>query len=351
MSSIQQTGMTEQLWPRVVYKNIQSFSNLIKLKSVVGIFANQKIILKKTGQEEKHLLVARVLDTQHVQLIDLKQRGVELDLSPWNGGTFDSPEQTRVINGEFSTLRNVYMEEPVMAFRTTPVTPDGTSIYLPGGQIGIEEPDTNFVYDDCYNLSEIREYAHSSELVTTELITADSARKLLFFSDRYPECLQVGGTFLYYERQLDNSIENNIIMTVVLMNSSQVTDTYEETINYSGNVITTPTAVPWAQVDRFIKIQGGLNDGLIVKITGVAGVAITVDLPLTSDTALTTLDGTVKVIEVDVTPPTDGPIEATLDSNLGGKLKQTHLSYGDALQIEAMCSEIQEVTEDDLIDC
>lgn len=345
--------MTEQLWPRVVYKNIQAFSNLIKLKSVVGVFVNQKVILKKSGQEDVHLLVHRVLDTQHVQLIDLKQQGAELDLSPWDGGTLDSPEQTRVTNGDFSTVRTAYMEEPIMAFRTTPVTQDGTSIYLPGGQLGIEEPDANFVYDDCYNLTAIREFAHDDELVTIEEITVDTARKLLIFSNDYPAWMTTGSSFLYYERQLDNSIDSHVTMTVALLNSSQVTDIYTNTTNltFLGNVITTPTVVPWAAPGRFFKIVGGLNDGVIAKIISVVGVTITVDVTLTGDAHTSTLDGTVRVIEVDVTPPTNGLIEATLDANLGGKLKQTHFTYGDALQIESICSETDEVVPGDLIEC
>lgn len=354
MEPITNTGLTEEAWPRIVISKIEGFSNILKLRQTIGLYVDQVVWLRKDGISSKKFRIFRILDARHVMLRDIEDLGIELDLSIFTGGVLDAPEQSRVLAADVTIQRTAYMEEPLMAFRTIDVSSDGSTLTSARGQINIEDPELNLVYDNCYNVTALREFAFDKEKEYEEDVLSIASRNLIVLSTSYPFWFQIDEKFLYYERQGDGSIDNATAMTIVDINRYESGHIYTSTnaLDFNGNQITTtdPGLYPtWMTSGKYIKINGGLNDGTIVKILSTSPGIVTVDVTLVADLIVATLDGTVRVIEVSDTPPTDGLIAATFDGNLGDQLKSTNLVYGDAVQVEKIYTSQEEVTVDDIL--
>lgn len=352
MEPITNTGLTEESWPRIVISGIEGFSNILKLRQTVGLYVGQFLWLRKDDAQSEKFIISRVMDSNHVMLRDEDNLGRELDLSIFTGGTLDAPEQSRVLAPDITIQRSAYMEEPLLAFRTAPVSLDGSHLLSAKGQINTQEPELRLLYDGCFNLIEVREFAFDQEKEYTSTVEAVAARNFFIMSGLYPFWFAVGAKFLYYERQMDGSILNSVPMTITAVNRYQSSSVFTPSVAFSisGSTITSTDDLPdWIQEDVFIRIDGGLNDGAVIKVQSVTGNVITADITLTTETVISSLNGTVKVVEVDQTPPTNGSIEATFDGNLGDQLRSTRLTYDSYQRLRKVYSLMQTVTEDDIL--
>ena len=156
-----QNGLTSFTWPRVVIENISVNQNLIQVASTFGVFVGQTVFLTNGLLRSDPLIVVRVWDSNYftVGLKDATNEFRPVNLSAFNGGSAEAPEQDRVYPKGTEPQRMVFAEEPILAYRTVAV--DRTGAYADSQQSMLNDVplETRFIYDQQLNVIQIREFA------------------------------------------------------------------------------------------------------------------------------------------------------------------------------------------------
>ena len=346
------SGLTERTWPSVIQSPISVNGHIVTVGSTYGLKVKMTVTLSKFGLESQQFEIKRVFDSTTLMVGPIgKNIKKTSDAVQFDGGTLYASEQSRNKLGDSPIIRAVYEEEPAIAIRTIGVSQSGAATTTPQGMIDIFEPDATFIYGPALECVQIREYVPSDKRYNGQITLSIDGYVIL---DDYQPWMQVGCPFIFLRRLPTGEIDPNEEQYEITGKNEPLTIkdvtnrnmTFNNTLNRISFVSPTPD---WMQPGRWFKVEGGLNDGLILVVTNAFSNYIEVNGPVVNDTGTFKLDGRLSLLELNPAPTANFDGTGLIDGSLGEQVKVTNLNYGPAYEVTQIYITSDEVQAIDII--